>query len=576
MMSRRWPLIGLLILLLLPAQPGWAATPGANGFPTTGGVAPTVLPIGVGAGWTFFSWGAGEGVLDIQGPFTVTTVGPAALRVTDAFCFGDRFRLLDGSTVIGETSPESAADCANSTSNPDVAFRQPRYSTGCFPLPPGSHAIRAQVLVNPFDGGGAYLRVDAGTCDNAAPRLLAFPSPLTTGEGLTTFASAFVSDFENDPISLQWTIQPGAGVDPGAACTIDFPTSTFTAFRCTDDGAYTLVVSADDGRGGTASVSIDVTVTNQPPVFAGPAPPPGANVPSNAQVFLTANLTDLGANDTSTCRITWGDGTTSIGVVAGDVCSGDHRYPATGRYVARLLATDDDSGHGSTTIPFNIGGSACGAGRVSAAVIGIDPVGGAAAAFAPTDLTRAGTTGLFPNTRSSVPRAGAAATTYVARGETVITGLYVTNVDGAAHPGLALRIRYPQNALGLIPRVVAADGQSAFVDVLGSRPLPRPLPTFFFAAFDRTGDLLIINPPQDGQGNFLPIYVANTVRPSAAGTLTSDISVAGEVVNGQLRGGLANVSGSLCADKAVVAVAPIVGGPVSGAQPIGDLPFYPF
>ena len=63
----------------------------------------------------------------------------------------------------------------------------------------------------------------------------------------------------------------------------------------------------------------------------------------------------------------------------------------------------------------------------------------------------------------------------------------------------------------------------------GLRGLPMPP---FFTAFDRGGELLIFNPPQDGAGNFLPLFIAANVRPSASGSLVVEPSIAGEIING--------------------------------------------
>ncbi|MDE3091221.1 MAG: hypothetical protein KGJ80_17775 [Chloroflexota bacterium] len=131
---------------------------GGNGGPS--GARP---PITVGGGWVPFSWSHCGQPVDDQGAFTFTSSGVAALKVTDAFIDGDRFRVYDGGTAIGDTSVP-VDDGATIGSNADGAFASTKWSHGTFLLAPGSHSITIQTIAyaTGFCSGGAYLRADPG------------------------------------------------------------------------------------------------------------------------------------------------------------------------------------------------------------------------------------------------------------------------------------------------------------------------------------------------------------------------------------------------------------------------------
>ncbi len=112
--------------------------------------------------------------------FSVTTTGTAEVKVTDAFLKGDQFRIFDNNVPIGDTSSVPAAP--GTTGNPDVAFADPTYSHGVFLLGPGSHLISIEVITNPYDGGGAFIRIDSLSA-----------APAMSSAGITLVAIALVA-----------------------------------------------------------------------------------------------------------------------------------------------------------------------------------------------------------------------------------------------------------------------------------------------------------------------------------------------------------------------------------------------
>jgi hypothetical protein len=88
-----------------------------------------------------------------------------------------------------------------------------------------------------------------------------------------------------------------------------------------------------------------LTVSNVPPTVSITSPASGSTVQTGATVTLTTSRADPGANDTVTCTIKWGDGTSSHG------CSGTHIYTAPSPAVSILVkAFDDDGGSDSDSV----------------------------------------------------------------------------------------------------------------------------------------------------------------------------------------------------------------------------------
>jgi PKD repeat protein len=66
-------------------------------------------------------------------------------------------------------------------------------------------------------------------------------------------------------------------------------------------------------------------------------------------ISLQANFLDVGALDTQTASVSWGDGTTDdLGATSGTV-SATHAYAQPGVYTVTLWVTDDDGGVGKAT-----------------------------------------------------------------------------------------------------------------------------------------------------------------------------------------------------------------------------------
>jgi len=153
---------------------------------------------------------------------------------------------------------------------------------------------------------------------------------------------------EGARLTTRWSYTPGPGADAGATCTFADPGEISTAVSCTDDGVYTLTLSATDGKHsavGTATLSLanaapSVTVKG----------PDTTDAVTGRSLDLAATVHDAGGNDTRTCRIDWGDRSSGPGVLADGACSGSHAYVTAGIYDSKVTVTDDDGGSGTDLV----------------------------------------------------------------------------------------------------------------------------------------------------------------------------------------------------------------------------------
>ena len=100
------------------------------------------------------------------------------LEVTDAFCPGDRFEVTelgqDGlAPIVILTTPEVPynpqvahdicdgfpVQCSKSTSDPDVAFNDPTWSSGRVFMGPGKHSVVIKSIKSPYCSGAGFVRV---------------------------------------------------------------------------------------------------------------------------------------------------------------------------------------------------------------------------------------------------------------------------------------------------------------------------------------------------------------------------------------------------------------------------------
>ena len=186
------------------------------------------------------------------------------------------------------------------------------------------------------------------TPQNDAPTI-STPPTLSIAEGTSTSITASVSDVDGDVVTVAWSVVAGSDVDGGGLCTTGVQAAT-TTISCTDDGTYTVTATASDGHGGSAAASTTASVSNADPVVTITSAP--SPVLPGSTIDLAASFTDAGSNDTHTCTVAWGDGTSAAGTITPGACAASHVYTTPGTRTVVVTVTDDDNGSGtaSTTI----------------------------------------------------------------------------------------------------------------------------------------------------------------------------------------------------------------------------------
>lgn len=157
--------------------------------------APLATALTVGGGWTPFLWGAGVPACAEDGPYTFSFSDSVKVTVVDTSCRGDRFRLAEGTAVLGYTSLVPMGFCPDpgDTEDPDVALAGGAYSAGAFTLPAGAHALSIQAIANPHGAGAGYVRVDAAPANpctfGTATNIPAVAIPVNGGWSSFTWGS---------------------------------------------------------------------------------------------------------------------------------------------------------------------------------------------------------------------------------------------------------------------------------------------------------------------------------------------------------------------------------------------------
>ncbi|MFF0175115.1 PKD domain-containing protein [Micromonospora profundi] len=156
--------------------------------------------------------------------------------------------------------------------------------------------------------------------------------------------------------STRWSYTAGSDVDAGATCAFEDAGTPVTTISCTDDGTFTVTLTADDGVNGAVSDSATVTLSNvAPSLRETPAPSPlraaaAAVAPTQWPVHrartafeLKVPFNDPGTNDTHTCTVVWDDGRTESVTATNNVCQATHTFTDAGMYTIDVTVRDDDA-----------------------------------------------------------------------------------------------------------------------------------------------------------------------------------------------------------------------------------------
>jgi hypothetical protein len=181
--------------------------------------------------------------------------------------------------------------------------------------------------------------------------------PYTGAEGAPIYITASAADGDGDAVTHTWSVAPQSGTDPGAACVIAAPTSLATTVKCNDDGVFALALTISDGVNPPVVLTTTLTVSNVAPAVVIKTPANASTVDVGSLVNLSATFVDPGSNDTQTCTINWGDGTTTNGFVSAGTCIGSHTFTAAGTRNVTVRVLDDDGGVGTASITLVAGSS---------------------------------------------------------------------------------------------------------------------------------------------------------------------------------------------------------------------------
>ena len=336
-----------------PLSYHWVATPGAGvdpgascTFSDPSALAPTITCNDDGT-WTLALTVSDNVNIDVVATATLAVSNvapPATLAVTPGTI------PLHASASAHTTIVDAGS---NDTQTCSISWGDGIVTAGCDQSHTYDFAGLQNVVVTVTDDDGGSTTANATLLVNAPP--VASVSDAAGNEGAAVTLSATATDVNGDPLSYHWSATAGSGVDAGAACAFGNANALATTITCTDDGTWTVTLTVSDNVNIDVVASGTLTVSNVAPT-ATLAVTPGA-IPLHGSVSAHTTVTDVGSNDTQSCTIDWGDGTTSTIPVAGGFCSATHSYAASlSGATIDASATDDDGGasaHVTRVLTFN-------------------------------------------------------------------------------------------------------------------------------------------------------------------------------------------------------------------------------
>ncbi len=203
---------------------------------------------------------------------------------------------------------------------------------------------------------GANDQVRIITAGNA-PAVVSAGGPYVASEGTAVVLAGSVSDADGDVLTQSWTATWTG--DPGTVCSLTSAATLTPSLSCTDDALVTTTLSVSDGVNPTQTSTAQVTVGNVAPT-PGTLTVPNVAVPLGTPADLTLDFADAGTNDTHTTTISWGDTTSSMGVVneasGAGIVTDAHTYVLPGLYTATVTLSDDDNGTATGTAQILVDG----------------------------------------------------------------------------------------------------------------------------------------------------------------------------------------------------------------------------
>jgi hypothetical protein len=220
-------------------------------------------------------------------------------------------------------------------------------------LTSGRHEIC--ITAHGQDNGGTGSVTDCVHVIINDPPVVDPSGPYAGQEGTPVAIAGLVTDPDGPSLTTQWSVTPASDVDPGATCSFGNAAALSTTVTCTDDGGWTLRLTANDSLHPDVVATTELTLTNVAPQVSISAPANGTLVRRGTPVSVTAPFTDIATNDTHTCTVDFDDGTP---IVAGTVtqgagsgsCAASHTYTGVGEHLVVVTVTDDDGGSATAVV----------------------------------------------------------------------------------------------------------------------------------------------------------------------------------------------------------------------------------
>lgn len=235
-------------------------TPGVDGFAFTGTITPTQINLNYTVSFT--GGGGAAGLLQVNKDATNQVPMAVALPTPNSIPAGDNNTTvvtIDGTLSLdGDGDPltfewdVASGTLVNGTTNMDQTIQLTF---------PGTEASTVTLTVNDGRGGleQAQATITVLAAENQAPTAVVTADRMSVPSGdnhntVVTIDASASSDPDGDPLTFSWVVPSGVFVNGTS--------NTDATIQVTFPGAapYTVVVTVNDGRGGTDTANITITV----------------------------------------------------------------------------------------------------------------------------------------------------------------------------------------------------------------------------------------------------------------------------------------------------------------------------